>query len=189
MIVIYIINVHNLYNKCFYFRGMNFFPNDAISKALAQDIPAITALLNSAYRGERSRQGWTTEADLIAGDVRTDEEDLGKVMSLPGSIFLVMRSASNDIEACVNLQQHGSKIYLGMFAVLPNLQGQGMGKKMLEAATNYALSVGCKSIYMSVIDARAELIAWYKRHGYLPTGEVKQFVEDNHIPTLILFPS
>jgi len=158
---------------------MNLFPNDAISKALARDIPAITALLNSAYRGERSRQGWTTEADLIAGDVRTDEEDLGKVMLLPESIFLVMRSASNAIEACVNLQQHGSKIYLGMFAVLPNLQGQGIGKKMLQAAANYALGVGCKSIYMSVIDARTELIAWYKRHGYLPTGEVKPFIEDN----------
>ena len=158
---------------------MNFLNDDAITIADVQDIPAIKELLNSAYRGERSRVGWTTEADIIAGDVRTDENDLEGVMALPGSIFLVKRTASNGVEACINLQQQESSIYMGMFAVLPHLQGQGTGKKMLAAAEDYARSLACQSIYMSVIDARADLIAWYNKHNFLPTGEVKPFIEDS----------
>lgn len=153
------------------------FTNEAISIAGEQDITAIKDLLNSAYRGERSRKGWTTEADLIAGDVRTDENDLQQVMGKQGSVFLVIR-AKDGLQACVNLQQHEHKIYLGMFAVQPSLQGKGVGKVMLQAADDYAKRIGCTAIYMSVISARKELIEWYNRHGYLPTGEVKPFVED-----------
>src|SRR4051794_13241714 len=35
------------------------------------DLGAIVALVESAYRGESSRAGWTTEADLLDGQ-RTD---------------------------------------------------------------------------------------------------------------------
>jgi len=154
------------------------FSNEAIGFADTPDLPFIKDLLNSAYRGQSSRKGWTTEADLIAGDVRTDENDLEQVMEKEGSVFLLIRSTEKVLQACVNLQQHGNKIYLGMFAVQPYLQGKGIGKWMLTAADEYALSLGCNAIYMSVIDARKELIAWYNRHGFLPTGEVKTFVED-----------
>lgn len=153
------------------------FTNEAISIAGEHDIPSIKELLNSAYRGERSRKGWTTEADLIAGDVRTDENDLQQVMNKADSLFLLIKGVDG-LHACVNLQQHAQKIYLGMFAVQPFLQGNGVGKLMLQAADEYAKSRGCTAIYMSVISARKELIEWYNRHGYLPTGEIKPFIED-----------
>lgn len=156
---------------------MKTFNNESISIASEDDIPAIKDLLNSAYRGEKSRKGWTTEADLIAGDVRTDENDLQQVMRKPDSIFLVIRAADG-LQACVNLQKHVHKIYLGMFAVQPSLQGNGVGKHLLQAADEYAQHRGCTSIYMSVISARKELIEWYNRHGFLPTGEIKPFEED-----------
>ena len=157
---------------------MNPFSNEAISFADVNDIPAIKDLLNHAYRGEKSREGWTTEADLIAGDVRTDENDLQQVMSKQDSLFLLIKAANNELHACVNLQQQQHRIYLGMFAVQPALQGKGAGKQLLQAADEYAKSRECSAIYMSVISARMELIAWYNRHGYLPTGEVKPFIED-----------
>ena len=49
------------------------FSNPTISFASVSDIISIKDLLNTAYRGEESKQGWTTEADLIAGDIRADE--------------------------------------------------------------------------------------------------------------------
>jgi ribosomal protein S18 acetylase RimI-like enzyme len=154
------------------------FSNETIGIATIQDIPAIKVLLNSAYRGESSRKGWTTEADLIAGDVRTDDNDLKQVMGEEGSIFLLIKSMNDQLQACINIQQHGNKIYLGMFAVQPDLQGKGVGKTMLQAADEYAKSRGCSAIYMSVISVRKELIAWYNRQGFLPTGEMKPFNED-----------
>ncbi len=154
------------------------FTNAYITIANIADIPAITSLLNNAYRGENSKQGWTTEADLIAGDVRTDENNLQEVMQQTGSVFLKYTNDEQEITGCVNLQQHGDKIYLGMFSVLPQLQGGGIGKQLLKAAEEYAGQVQCSSIYMAVISVRSELINWYKRHGYADTGERKPFFED-----------
>lgn len=157
---------------------MTIFSDAHIQLAQDTDIPAIMQLLNSAYRGESSRKGWTTEADLIAGNVRTDENNLADVMAIPGSIFLKYTNDSGIIQGCVNLQVQEKKVYLGMFSVDPESQGAGIGKIILRSADEYARSQGCTSIYMSVISVRAELIAWYQRHGYVDTGERKAFNED-----------
>ncbi|HSN60292.1 MAG TPA: GNAT family N-acetyltransferase [Ferruginibacter sp.] len=146
--------------------------------ATTEDIPLIKNLLNSAYRGESSRQGWTTEANIIAGDVRTDDNNLQEVMQQAGSVFLKYTNDQNEIVGCVNLQKHDQKIYLGMFSVSPILQGFGIGKQILQAAEEYTNQLKCSAIYMSVISVRTELISWYNRNGYCETGERKAFVED-----------
>jgi ribosomal protein S18 acetylase RimI-like enzyme len=142
------------------------------------DAASITALLNSAYRGEGSKQGWTTEADLISGDVRTTEEILLELIAKPGSVLLKCTNEAGHITGCVNLQQQGAKIYLGMLSVSPALQGRGTGKQLLAAAEEYAEKHHYHTIYMSVISVRTELINWYIRHGYLPTGETQPFPDD-----------
>ncbi|MEO6540572.1 MAG: GNAT family N-acetyltransferase [Ferruginibacter sp.] len=153
------------------------FSNPHISIAEQADISAIKNLLNQAYRGEASKQGWTTEAHLIAGDTRTDETTLQDVMERKGSVFLKYTD-EEQITGCVNLQQQDNKIYLGMFSVAPQLQGGGIGKQLLKAAEEYAQHVQCSAIYMSVVSVRTELIDWYRRHGYTDTGERKAFTED-----------
>ena len=154
------------------------FSNQHITVATFADAAHITELLNSAYRGESSKQGWTTEANLIAGDIRTNENSLKEVMQQPGSVMLICTNEESGITGCVNLQQHDNKIYLGMLSVAPHLQGTGTGKQLLKAAEEYALHVQCVAVYMTVISARTELINWYQRHGYKDTGERKPFVED-----------
>ena len=142
-----------------------------------KDIPRIVELLNMAYRGDHSRKGWTTEADLIAGNVRSDEKNVADVMDIPGSVFLVYEGPTG-LLGCVNLQQQGKRTYLGMFAVDPESQGMGIGKQLLSASDSHAREQGCTSIYMTVISLRKELIDWYLRHGYSDTGERKPFPED-----------
>ncbi len=154
------------------------FSEPLISIATENDIVAIKNLLNSAYRGEASRQGWTTEADLIAGDTRADDAMVQSTMQQAGSVFLKYSNEENEITGCVNLQQQDNKLYLGMFSVSPAMQGGGIGKKLLQAAEEYAVSISCNTIYMSVISVRAALISWYQRHGYADTGARKTFIED-----------
>jgi GNAT superfamily N-acetyltransferase len=149
-----------------------------IDKAALQDVPALEKLVNMAYRGEVSRNGWTTEADLLKGDIRTDAESIIALINQPDTVILKYCNDKNEIEGCVLLEKHGNKIYLGMFSVLPELQGKGIGKILLKAADAYALEQNCNSIYMTVISARKELIAWYNKYGYLPTGEKKPFEVD-----------
>lgn len=154
------------------------FSHPAITIATNNDATAITALLNSAYRGEGSKQGWTTEAHLIAGEVRTTEDSVKAVIAKPGSVMLKFVDDQQNITGCVNLQQHQDKVYLGMLSVAPQLQGGGVGKQLLKAAEEYATQSQCRAVYMTVISVRTELINWYQRHGYKDTGERKPFMED-----------
>jgi ribosomal protein S18 acetylase RimI-like enzyme len=150
-----------------------------IELATIADAKQIEQLLNRAYRGESSRKGWTTEADLIAGDRRTNEATVIEVMNQDGSVILKYSNEQGSIVGTVNLQKHGNRLYLGMFSVSPNEQGGGIGKQLLKAAEEHAQNVECSSIYMSVISVRNELINWYKRNGYVETGDRKPFVEDD----------
>ena len=157
---------------------MNYFTIPEICIATENDIPALTQLMNSAYRGESSKKGWTTEAQLIAGEQRTDENNLRDVIRKPGSVILKYTNEKNQLIGCVNLQKQGDRMYLGMFSVSPLEQGKGIGKKILLAAEQHALNEGCGSIFMNVISVREDLIPWYVRHGYKDTGERKPFSED-----------
>lgn len=143
-----------------------------------KDIPALVALMDNAYRGEDSKQGWTSEADLFIGKKRTDETTVARLMKEPGAVFLKYINDNEIIEGCVFLHKKGNRLYLGMFSVSPLAQGKGIGKKMLIAADEYARKQNCSSIYMTVITIREELIAWYERHGYVRTGRVLPFPVD-----------
>lgn len=156
-----------------------------ISIADEKDISSLVALMDSAYRGEGSKKGWTSEADLFIGNKRTDEETLVKLINKPGAVFLKHTNEAGIIDGCVFLHKKESKIYLGMFSVSPLAQGKGIGKKILDAADDYAKQQRCTSIYMTVITVREELIKWYEKFGYKKTGRILPFPVDERfgIPT------
>lgn len=148
-----------------------------ITKAVLADIPALNILINSAYRGESSKKGWTTEADLLEGK-RTTEEELIQIIEGPKNTIL--KFTENDkIIGSVLLAEKEHQLYLGMLTVSPELQNSGIGKKMLAEAENHAKTLGISSIIMTVISVREELIAWYKRHGYIDTGKREAFPESH----------
>jgi ribosomal protein S18 acetylase RimI-like enzyme len=151
-----------------------------IIKATLEDIPALTILINSAYRGETSKKGWTTEAHLLEGK-RTNEDELTEIILNPKNTFLKF-TENNQIIGSVLLIEKERQLYLGMLTVSPELQNSGIGKKMLAEAENHAEALGLSSIIMTVISVREELIAWYKRHGYVDTGEREAFpVSEIHV--------
>jgi ribosomal protein S18 acetylase RimI-like enzyme len=136
------------------------------------------AIINSVYRGEGSKQGWTTEADLIAGDIRTDEADIATKMAQPTTTFLKSLHPQAGIVGCVYLDIVGDRLYLGMLSVHLEWQGAGVGKCLLRASEALALENGCRSVFMQVIPQRDSLMAWYERNGYLPNGQRKPFDGD-----------
>ena len=156
-----------------------------ILKAVIEDIPAIVTLLNKSYRGDLSKKGWTTEANLLKGNHRTDETTLHKLFNLPGSGFLKHVNEKNELQGCVFLQKKEDKLYLGMLSVSPLLQAKGVGKQLMAASEKIANEQSCHSIFMKVISVRHELIAWYERQGYQKTGKTEPFPVDNRfgIPT------
>jgi len=145
-----------------------------ISAATHDDADALVQLVNSAYRGESSKKGWTTEADLLDG-IRMDVDGMMHLLDKSGSVILQARDNKNQLLGCVNLQQQSGQVYLGMLTVSPDLQGGGIGKELLKASEQYARQKNAEAIIMTVISIRKELIAWYERHGYAMTGERKPF--------------
>jgi ribosomal protein S18 acetylase RimI-like enzyme len=151
--------------------------NEKISEASVPDIPQLLQLINSAYRGEDARKGWTHEADLIDGNIRTDENSLRQVIKTPGAAILKYEEEGK-ILGCVYLQTKGERLYLGMLSVAPNSQAKGIGKKLLNAANEHAKFHNCSVIEMTVISVRQELIQWYERNGYHPTFKREPFPND-----------
>ncbi len=144
-----------------------------IIKATISDIPALNILINSAYRGETSKKGWTTEEHLLGG-IRTDEANLTELF-LKENATILKYTEKNQIIGSVYLEQQDKKLYLGMLTVSPELQGCGIGKKLIQAAESFARNAKLKTISMTVISVRKELIAFYERRGYKNTGETKPF--------------
>jgi ribosomal protein S18 acetylase RimI-like enzyme len=154
------------------------FTNPNIFPATLQDAKQLETLLNTSYRGETAKLGWTHEADLIAGNVRVNEAMIMENLNTNNAVFLKYVNDKAEIIGCVNLKQNEDKLYLGMFGVHPTQQGSGIGKQLLLAAEEYAKYLGVNVIYMTVISLRTELIDWYKTKGYKETGERLPFVED-----------
>jgi ribosomal protein S18 acetylase RimI-like enzyme len=149
-----------------------------ITPATIKDIPALVELVNSAYRGDAARQGWTHEVDLISGTVRIDENSLKEIIEKPHAVILKCTDAADNLVGCVYLDKQADKLYLGMLSVSPNIQAKGVGKRLLQAAEEYAYQHQIYRIVMTVIDVRKELIAWYERNGYSDTGKREPFPAD-----------
>lgn len=142
--------------------------------ASAADVPAIVALVESAYRGESGLRGWTTETQLIDGQ-RTDAANVEELIARAGSLVLLAEQ-EGVLAGCCHVEQQGSQAYFGMFAVSPELQMAGLGRALLAEAERIAREQWqAIAMRMSVIEQRAELIAWYERRGYRLTGETGAF--------------
>jgi GNAT superfamily N-acetyltransferase len=141
--------------------------------ATQADAQNICDLLNGSYRGEGAKVGWTTESDLVDG-MRTSKEEVLQLLEQEGSHFILVEDES--LQACVHVKVEDLKtLYFGMLAVRPTLQGRGLGALLLSEVEAFAKRNSLKEIRLSVIHLRAELISYYERKGFRPTGLTEEF--------------
>jgi N-acetylglutamate synthase-like GNAT family acetyltransferase len=142
------------------------------------EAPQITALIERAYRGEESKAGWTSEADLLTGP-RTSVDEIAAIMRDPLARFLVAETEDGGIVGCALIRNEQGSGYFGMFAVRPDLQGAGIGDQLIKAAEQHLRDLWqMPTVYMTVINIRHDLIPYYERRGYKRTGERKPFPFD-----------
>lgn len=176
-----------------------------LRQAKTQDIDALEQLLNRCYR---QSEGWTNEADLVGG-IRTTKAELKAVITGPKHyVFIFPKTTSGkrdgaesgELLGCIaveikadtalNDNPANKKAYIGMFAVLPELQGHGVGHQMLQAAETFATRhlqselAANKSnparLTMSILSHRPELLAYYQRRGYQLNGNKMPFPVDGN---------
>ena len=148
----------------------------APTPATPADVPALTALINQAYRGKASHQAWTTEDHLLEGP-RIDEAALYQMLQAPKATLLKYLDANDKLVGCLYMQRQGSRLYLGTLAVAPDAQARGVGRQLLAHADEHARQQGCSHLNITVLSARPELLVWYERHGYTRTGDAEPFPE------------
>jgi ribosomal protein S18 acetylase RimI-like enzyme len=146
-----------------------------IRPAEISDVAQLHALIESAYRGDSARAGWTHEADLLETP-RTSAETLAGVIGDPDELMLLFLDGPA-LVGCVQLTRRSpSRAYLGLLTVDPRRQAGGLGKRILAAAeAEAAQRFGADVMELSAVSQRAELIAYYQRRGYSPTGEQRPF--------------
>lgn len=147
--------------------------------AAPDDVPALRVLIESAYRGDAARAGWTHEADLLGGQ-RTDEAELRDILA-DASRIILLAEVDGALTGCVQVADQGQGLaYLGLLTVDPARQAGGLGRLLIEAAeAEAAARFAATRMEMTVIRQRAELIAWYERRGYRLTGETRPFPLDD----------
>jgi len=171
-------------------------PQVFLREATLSDIPALETLLNRCYRFQ---EGWTNEADLVGG-IRTNQAELESVISDPNHYLFVFPKKENglrdeeetgEILGCIDVEIKHDGAYIGMFAVNPELQGNGVGHTMLEAGEVFAArhlnhrkdtqgKCSPALIKLFVLDGRPQLQAYYERRGYVATGNTEAFPEDGN---------
>lgn len=148
-----------------------------VSIATDAELDAVSALVNSGFRGDSSRAGWTTEADFLGGQ-RTDPALLrAELAAHEGAVLLLLRDApGGELLGSAWLDPEGADVWhLGMLTVRPDLQGRRLGRTLLAEAESYAAARGAARMRLTVINVRDTLGAWYERRGYVRTGETKPF--------------
>ena len=149
-----------------------------------KDTQAITDLINSVYRGENAKKGWTSEADLLGG-IRISKKRIEQIIAKPDDVIL-LGILEGKIAGCVHLEKKkNGKCYLGMLSVDVNYQNAKLGREILDKSDAYAKEVfGCSEMEIKVISVRKELIDYYLRRGYILTGQTEKFIVGKHIGDL-----
>ncbi|KAI8928711.1 acyl-CoA N-acyltransferase [Entophlyctis helioformis] len=176
-----------------------------VQDAAVADAEAMTRIINAAYRGSG---GWTTEQHLVAEN-RIDTDEL--VDTITGGVIQVLSLKDADTGAVlgtIEIEAYDeaakepvhtpgagaahSGVLLGLFAVEPAFQSRGAGSFLVKAALDRARAAGKTNAYMWVIHSRSELLAWYKRLGFKPTGHTVPFpsperlkIADGHFDELV----
>ena len=174
-----------------------------LRQAEIEDIEALEQLLNRCYR---QTAGWTNEADLVGG-IRITQDELARIIENSKHYLFVYPKTSTgerdgeetgellgciavDIKIDANEGGCHKKAYIGMFAVHPELQGQGVGNVILQAAETFAqrhlqsevqeTDKNMVRLTLSILSHRPELLAYYQRRGYQLNGNKMPFPNDGN---------
>jgi ribosomal protein S18 acetylase RimI-like enzyme len=152
--------------------------------ATIEDVPRLGEVIQFAYRGGKPKRSWASEEGKVTG-IRTTSEELETLISAADKVIIVA-VMSEQIVGSVLVEKEGSEAHIGLLAVDPDMQSNGIGRTLLQAAENHAYEeFGSTKFLMTILCGRDDLLAWYTRAGYSDTGKTKPFPKDTGAVELV----
>ncbi|QDC37552.1 GNAT family N-acetyltransferase [Sphingobium fuliginis] len=147
-----------------------------IRLARPSDLPRLHPIIERAYRGDTARQSWAIETAPPATP-RTSIAALEAILADPTERLLVAPDPDDAPIGCVHISDRGDgRACLGLLCVDPALQSGGLGHRLIAAAEQLAATAfGTRRMEMTVISTHDNLIQYYRRRGYRPTGETRPY--------------
>ena len=137
--------------------GADTLPDYCIRFGEPRDIAELVPLINVAFLPEQI---------AIEGD-RINAEKLQPFFE--NGRFLVIEDAEG-LAGCVYAEVRGSRGYVGLLALRPELKGRGLGRLLMSRAEDYLAGAGCVAADLRTISARTDLVPMYKHLGYQEMG-------------------
>lgn len=125
----------------------------SVRRATAADAPALADLVNAAY---------AIEEFFVDGD-RTTAREIAELVA-KGTFVVLEHDAG--LAGAVYVERG----YFGMLSVRPELQGMGIGTRLVRIAEALCEAQGCREIDLRIINLREELGRWYRSLGYREVG-------------------
>ncbi len=125
----------------------------SVRRATPQDAVALSQLVNDCYRVEQF---------FVDGD-RTNPDEIAGMMS--SGVFLVLEHAKG-LAAAVYLERRDAALYFGMLSVRADLQGLGLGTRLVRIAEAMGEAMGASEVTLKIVNLREELGRWYRSLGY-----------------------
>lgn len=132
----------------------------SVRRAQLSDAAALADLVNRAYAVEGFFvDGQRTNADEIARLIRT-------------GAFLVLEHGGDrpQLAAAVYVEANPEGGYFGMLSVAPELQGMGLGTRLVRLAEAMCEAMGAPTVRLRIVNLRDELGRWYRSLGYEAVG-------------------
>jgi ribosomal protein S18 acetylase RimI-like enzyme len=132
----------------------------SVRRAEPADAAALAELVNRAYAVEGFFvDGQRTSADEIARLLRT-------------GAFLVLEHGGDRpaLAAAVYVEAGPESGYFGMLSVAPELQGMGLGTRLVRIAEAMCEAMGAPTVRLRIVNLRDELGRWYRSLGYAEVG-------------------
>lgn len=123
-----------------------------------KDVAQLATLVNRAYEIEQ----------FFVDGARTTPEEVSEL--LHEGRFLVL-DATDGLAAAVYVKTEGEAAQIAMLSVSPELQGRGLGTRLVAVAEALSTAVGCRSMGLQIVNLRDELGPWYRRLGYRETSQ------------------
>ena len=133
----------------------------------SDSIPEITSLLHAAYAGLAAR-GFRYVASHQDDEItrRRLERGFPLIVEQAGRMIGTVTLYPPRPDALVPWYRRPEVHYFGQFGVLPELQGRGIGDRMMDEVERRALARGAAELALDTAEGAARLIAWYERRGY-----------------------